>query len=390
MKIAARATAAQPFYAMSIGERAGILQAEGHSIAKLSLGEPDFGAPPAVREEMCRVMDGRPLPYSPALGLLALREAIAGFYRDRHGVEVDPARIVVTTGASSALLLVAAATTQPGDDVVIADPSYPCNRQLVETYGGRIVLAPTSPASRYQMDRAAAEAAWTPQTSAVMLATPSNPTGTSIPFEELASICALARERSAWRIVDEIYLGLADPGEDGRPARTVLETDPDAIVINSFSKYFGMTGWRLGWAILPEELVAPAENLAVNYFLCASTPVQQAALAAFSPESISVCEQRRHELLARRSIVLDGLQRIDLPVPVLPDGAFYVYFDVSSTGLDAQTFCHRALEEAHVALTPGQDFSTTTARSHVRLSYAASRDELHEGMNRLKTFINSL
>ena len=235
MKIAARATAAQPFYAMSIGERAGILQAEGHSIAKLSLGEPDFGAPPAVREEMCSIMDGRPLPYSPALGLLALREAIAGFYRDRHGVEVDPARIVVTTGASSALLLVAAATTQAGDDVVIADPSYPCNRQLVETYGGRIVLAPTSPASRHQMDRAAAEAAWTPQTSAVMLATPSNPTGTSIPFEELASICELARERSAWRIVDEIYLGLADPGEDGRPARTVLETDPDAIVINSFS-----------------------------------------------------------------------------------------------------------------------------------------------------------
>ena len=246
MKIAARASAAQPFYAMSIGERAGILQAEGHSIAKLSLGEPDFGAPPAVREEMCRVMDGRSLPYSPALGLLALREAIAGFYRDRHGVEVDPARIVVTTGASSALLLVAAATTQPGDDVVIADPSYPCNRQLVETYGGRIVLAPTSPASRYQMDRAAAEAAWTPQTSAVMLATPSNPTGTSIPFEELESICALARERSAWRIVDEIYLGLADPGEDGTPARTVLETDSEAIVINSFSKYFGMTGWRLG------------------------------------------------------------------------------------------------------------------------------------------------
>ena len=150
------------------------------------------------------------------------------------------------------------------------------------------------------------------------------------------------------------------------------------------------TGWRLGWAILPEELLAPAENLAVNYFLCASTPIQQAALAAFSPESISVCEQRRQELLARRSIVLDGLERIGLPVPVLPDGAFYVYFDVSSTGLDAQTFCHRALEEAHVALTPGQDFSTTTASSHVRLSYAASRDELHEGMKRLEAFINSL
>ena len=335
-------------------------------------------------------MDGRPLPYSPALGLLALREAIAGFYRDRHGVEVDPGRIVVTTGASSALLLVAAVTTEPGDDVVIADPSYPCNRQLVETYGGRIVLAPTSPASRYQMDRTSAESVWTPQTSAVMLATPSNPTGTSIPFEELASICTLARERNAWRIVDEIYLGLADPDDDGTPAHSVLETDPEAIVINSFSKYFGMTGWRLGWAILPKELVKPAENLAVNYFLCASTPIQQAALAAFSRESISVCEERRQELLARRSIVLDGLQRIGLPVPVLPDGAFYIYFDVSSTGLDAQTFCYRALEEAHVALTPGKDFSTTTARSHVRLSYAASRDELYEGMKRLERLIGSL
>ena len=151
-----------------------------------------------------------------------------------------------------------------------------------------------------------------------------------------------------------------------------------------------MTGWRLGWAILPEELVKPAENLAVNYFLCASTPIQQAALAAFSRESISVCEERRQELLARRSIVLDGLQRIGLPVPVLPDGAFYVYFDVSSTGLDAQTFCHRALEEAHVALTPGKDFSTTTARSHVRLSYAASREELYEGIKRLERLIGTL
>jgi len=227
------------------------------------------------------------------------------------------------------------------------------------------------------MDRASAEAAWTPQTSAVMLATPSNPTGTSIPFEELASICALARERSAWRIVDEIYLGLADPDDDGTPAHSVLETDPEAIVINSFSKYFGMTGWRLGWAILPEELVQPAENLAVNYFLCASTPIQQAALAVFSPESISVCEDRRQELLARRSIVLDGLQRIGLPVPVLPDGAFYVYFDVSSTGLDAQTFCHRALEEAHVALTPGQDFATMMTTTMMTTSTTAAPTMIH-------------
>lgn len=390
MKIAARATAAQPFHAMSIGERAGILQAQGHHVAKLSLGEPSFGAPPAVRERMREVMDGRPLPYTPALGLWRLREAVAGFYRDRHGVEVDPARVVVTTGASAALLLVTAATTEPGDNVLVADPSYPCNRELVESYGGRVVLAPTTAATRYQLDRAGAEAAWTPSTSAVMLATPSNPTGTSIPFDELASICELARRRGAWRIVDEIYLGLADPTADGRPARSVLETDPDAIVISSFSKFFGMTGWRLGWAVLPDELMGPAENLAVNYFLCASTPVQEAAMAAFTPESLAVCEERREELLARRALVLDGLERIGLPVPVVPDGAFYVYFDVTGTGLGAWDFCSRALEEAHVALTPGRDFSQATADTHVRLSYAASRDELAEGIERLAGFVAGL
>ncbi|AEV82973.1 aminotransferase [Actinoplanes sp. SE50] len=390
MRLSQRALSAEPFHAMAFGRRAGELEAAGHDVVRLGLGEPDFGAPPAVREAMRRVMDGRPLPYTPAFGLPALRAAIAGFYRERHGVQVDPARIAVTPGASGALLLVAAATTDPGDEVIVADPSYPCNRQLVETFGGTVVTAATTPESRYQLDTAAVDAVWSERTRAVMVASPANPTGTSLPFADLVEVCARARARDAWRIVDEIYLDLADPAADGTPPRTILSADPDALVINSFSKYFGMTGWRLGWCVLPEALVPAAERLAMNYFLCASTPAQIAALECFTPESLAVCEQRRRELLARRAIALEGLAGIGLPVPVPPDGAFYVYFDVSGTGLGAWEFCRRALEEAFVSVTPGRDFAVATAESHVRLSYAASREALREGLARLSRFVQQL
>ena len=390
MKLAQRAATAEPFHALAFGQRAADIEAAGHHVVKLSIGEPDFGAPPAVRAAMREVMDGRPLPYTAALGLPKLRETIANYYLTKHGVTVDPARIAVTTGASGALLLATAATTDPGDEVIIADPSYPCNRELVHTFGGTIVSLATTADSRYQLDARSVAAAWTDRTVAVMVASPSNPTGTSVSSEELDAVCALARSRGAWRIIDEIYLDLADPHPDGTPARTALALDPDAIVIGSFSKYFGMTGWRLGWMVLPEPLVAPIEKLAMNYFLCASTPVQHAAVAAFSPESIAVSEGRREELLARRALVLDGLAALNLVVPVVPDGAFYVYFDVSSTGLDAWTFCERVLDEAHVALTPGRDFAQGTANSHVRLSYAASRDELTEGLRRLGHWLANL
>lgn len=390
MKLAQRAANAEPFHALAFGQRAADIEAAGHHVVKLSIGEPDFGAPPAVHAAMREAMDGRPLPYTPALGLPLLRETIANYYRTKHGVAVDPARIAITAGASGALLLATAATTDPGDEVIIADPSYPCNRELVRTFGGTIVSLATAAETRYQLDAASVAAAWTERTVAVMVASPSNPTGTSVTTAELDAVCTLARERGAWRIIDEIYLDLADPAADGTPARTALAIDPDAIVIGSFSKYFGMTGWRLGWMVLPEPLVEPVEKLAMNYFLCASTPVQHAAVAAFSPESVAVCEARREELHERRALVLDGLARLGLVVPVSPDGAFYIYFDVSSTGLDAWTFCERALDEAHVALTPGRDFAQGTANTHVRLSYAASREELTEGLRRLGVFLASL
>ncbi|WP_199848032.1 pyridoxal phosphate-dependent aminotransferase [Streptomyces dysideae] len=390
MRISQRAEAVAPFYAMEFGKHAAALEAQGHHVVKLSLGEPDSGAPPAVLNAMREAMDGRPMPYTAALGLPELRQAIARFYDDQHGVDVDPARVVVTAGASAALVLATAALVDPGDEVLIGDPSYPCNRQIVESFGADVTLVPTTAATRFQLDAASVRSHWSDRTRGVMIATPSNPTGTSIPADELAAICGLARERDAWRIVDEIYLNLRDHDDQVRPPRSALSTDPDAVVINSFSKYFGMTGWRLGWCVVPEILVPAMERLAQNYFLCASAPAQHAALSCFTPESLAVCEARRTEFGERRALVLDDLARIGLPVPVPPDGAFYVYFDVAGTGLTSWEFCERALREAHVALTPGRDFGRYTAETHVRLSYAASADDLREGIARLGKFVAAL
>ncbi|MBP2435593.1 aminotransferase class I/II-fold pyridoxal phosphate-dependent enzyme [Microbacterium amylolyticum] len=390
MQIAQRALDAEPFYAMSIGQRAAELQVQGIDVVRLSLGEPDFGAPHEVRGAMIEAMDGRPLPYTPAMGLPELREAISRFYVDRHSVVIAPSRIMVTSGASAALLVATAVTTNPGDEVVMADPSYPCNRELVKAFGGDVVAVPTTSKTRFQLNEALADGAWTERTTSVMVATPSNPTGTAIAAKDLADICRIARERGAWRIVDEIYLDLQDPDAAGLPAPSVLTIDPDAIVIGSFSKYFGMTGWRLGWVVLPDELTDAAERLAVNFFLCASAPAQLAAVQAFSPSALAACEQRREEFVRRRAIVIDGLERIGLPVAATPDGAFYAYCDVSSLGLDSETFCRQALEDHHVAITPGRDFGTATGATHVRISYAASEGDLREGLRRVGNLVGAL
>ena len=385
-----RAREAQPFRAMVFGERADEMIARSISVIKLSLGEPDFGAPPAVRDAMREQYDRRALPYTAALGLPELRRAIADFYHERHHVDIDPRRIVITAGGSAALLLATALTVDPGDEVIVADPSYPCNRELIRSFEGVVVDVPTSAATRFHLNAELVDRAWSERTKAVMVTSPSNPTGTTIDFDVLKGVCDLARFRGAWRIIDETYLDLADREPDGSEVRSALLADPDAIICNSFSKFFGMTGWRLGWAVVPEYTIEAVDDLATNYYLCAHTPTQHAALACFTPESLAVCEERRQELLARRRIVVSGLERIGLPLEVVPNGAFYAYFSVAGTGLDAWTFCERALEEAHVALTPGRDFGPATADTHVRLSYAASREALTEGLSRLGKFVASL
>lgn len=390
-RLSRRAQTTDPFFAMSVARRAGELASRGADVIRLSLGEPDSGAPPEVLAALREAADGRPLPYTDALGLPALRQAIADHYREVQGVEVDPGRVVVTAGASAALLLVSAALVDPGDRVLLGDPSYPCNRQFLHQFGADVALVPTSPATRYQLDLDLVRRHWTPGTRGLLLATPSNPTGTSVPGAELQRICEFVDGEGGWRVVDEIYLGLSDPGPDsvheGGPARTVLAHDENAVVISSFSKYFGMTGWRLGWAVVPEEMVDAMERLSQNLLICAPTPAQFAALACFTPQSLRWCEERRDLFRRRRLAAVEELARLHLPVPVAPDGAFYVYVDVSGTGMDADEFARRALEEYHVALTPGRDFGPLTADTHVRLSCSAAEEDIREGIRRLAPLV---
>ncbi len=387
MQYSDRANAIAPFFAMAFGEKATALENQGRSVIRLNIGEPDFGAPPAVQQAMQQAVAKNELPYTGALGDMRLREAIAGFYQSQHGIHVDPNQVVVTAGASAALLLTCAALVNPGDEVLMGDPSYPCNRQFVKTFGGNVNLVPTGADSHFQLNSKLVSEHWNAHTRALMIATPSNPTGTAVALDELDRMCAFAKEKQAWRIIDEIYLDLSDhaPG----PAKSVLAVDDGAIVINSFSKFFGMTGWRLGWMIVPDEMVPVIERLAQNLYICPSTPAQMAALACFTPSTLALCEERRQSLLTRRHIVLDGLAKAGLSVPVAPSGAFYVYIDVSLTGMSAMDFCEQLLAETGVALTPGNDFGDKDADRYVRLSYATSEQNLHEGLARIQAFTAS-
>lgn len=394
MRLSQRARQVAPFYAMEFAGRAAAVEARGERVIRLNIGEPDFGAPPAFLAAARDAADGRPLTYTGAVGLPELREAIADFYRHHfRAPSVTADQVAVTSGASAALLLACAALIDPDDGVLIGDPSYPCNRQFAQAFGARVQLVPTGVVDRFQLTGDAVETAWTDATRGVIVASPSNPTGTSLRHDDLTDLCRRVAARGGWSIVDEIYLGLSDPGDDGRPPKSVL-ADPaigtDVVVVNSFSKYFGMTGWRLGWCILPSDMVDVVERLAQNFYVCPPTPAQLAALNCFTPESLAVCEDRRREFVARRQLVLDSLAGMGLRVPVVPDGAFYVYIDVSGTGLGSWEFCERALTEAHVALTPGKDFGIATADDHVRLSYAAATADLTEGLDRLAHFVEGL
>lgn len=382
-RLSQRARDFQPFYAMAVAAEAGRLAGEGRDIIRLSLGEPDSGAPPRVLRALEALSDGRPLPYTDALGAPQLRRAIAERYGRMHGVSIAPERVCITAGASAALLLVSAALVDPGDEVLLGDPSYPCNRQFLSAFGARVRLIETTPASRYQLDSGLVEENWGEHTRGVLIASPSNPTGTRVPLEELDRICSFARARGGWRVIDEIYLDLADDLPGGARPKSALSIDPGAIIISSFSKYFGMTGWRLGWAIVPEDMVESMDRLSQNLLICAPTPAQYAALECFHPDSIAWCEQRRELFAERRRVAIEGLEALGLKVSVAPEGAFYVYFDVSGTGMSADGFCDRALHDYGVALTPGRDFGPATASTHVRLSCAASIEAIREGIARL-------
>jgi aspartate/methionine/tyrosine aminotransferase len=380
--LASRLAHIAPFHVMEVAKMAADLEREGRHLIHMSIGEPDFTAAPPVVEAAARAMaDGR-LQYTAATGIPELRQAIAAHYRQVYGLEVAPSRIVVTAGASAALLLACAALVERDAEVLMPDPSYPCNRHFVAAFEGRATLIPSGPEQRFQLSAATVRQHWGSATCGVLLASPSNPTGTSIAPEELAGIVAAVRERQGFTIVDEIYQGLTYDA----PPFSALSLGEDVIVINSFSKYFNMTGWRLGWLVVPEAMVPQIEKLAQNLFICASGIAQHAGVACFTPEAIAIYEQRKAEFRRRRDYLVPALRELGFGVPVTPDGAFYIYADCSALAEDADSLTMELMREAGVVVVPGLDFGPFTARNHVRVSYATSMENLEEAVARMRRF----
>ncbi|MBA3597798.1 MAG: pyridoxal phosphate-dependent aminotransferase [Methylibium sp.] len=389
MKLARRLAHIEPFYVMECAKAATRIAASavcdpsqgGEPMIFLNIGEPDFTAPPAVLEAAQRCLAAGRTQYTQATGLPALREALSRWYAERFGLDIDAERIVVTAGASAALQLACLALFESGDEVLMPDPGYPCNRHFVAAADALPVLLPCGPAQRFQPSADAVRRAWGPHTRGVLLASPSNPTGTSIAAAEMGRIVQAVRERGGVTLVDEIYLGLSYDEAFGHSA---LSHGDDVISINSFSKYFSMTGWRLGWLVLPPALVAPVERLAQNLFICPSSVAQHAALACFEPESIAEYELRRSAFKARRDFLVPALGSLGLDVPVMPDGAFYAWADCSSHAESSWDFAFDLMERAHVALTPGRDFGREASERFVRLSYASSLPQLESAVERLR------
>ncbi len=380
MKTAGRMQYIQPFHVMALLGRARELEAAGRSIIHMEIGEPDFVTPQPVIDAGIRALAEGRTHYTPAVGLAALRERIAGFYRDRYAVSVQPERIVVTPGASAALQLVTAALVNPGDKVLMADPGYPCNRNFVYLVNGEPVGIPVTADTGYQPSPEQVEAHWSQDTAALLVASPSNPTGTLLDAKTLHSFHEITRTRGGALVVDEIYHGLVY----GEMAATALAISEDVFVINSFSKYFGMTGWRLGWLVAPLAMVPEIDKLAQNLFLAAPTLSQHAALRAFDSDNLEILEGRREAFRERRDYLLPALRKLGFDIPVTPAGAFYLYADCSRFTTDSYAFSQRLLEEAGVAITPGTDFGAFRPERHVRFAYTTSLENLREGVQRLR------
>ncbi len=377
--LARRMAQIEPFRVMDILARARHLEREGRDIVHMEIGEPDFTAPQPVVAAGVRALQGGRTHYTPATGLPELRQAIAAWYRETWGITVAPERIVVTPGASGALLLVLGVLLDPGQQVLVTDPGYPCNRHFVRLLEGEAVSLPVGPETGYQPTADMIEAHWGPRTRAVLLASPANPTGSLLDEHVLADILACVTRRGGLLVMDEIYQGLVYEG----PARSALALTDRVFVLNSFSKYFGMTGWRLGWVVAPDEYVEALDRLAQNVFLAAPTPSQHAALAAFGREALAECERRREILRRRRDFLRPALQDLGFAIDAAPQGAFYLYADCSAFTSDSAAFCRTLLEEAGVAVTPGCDFGNHRARYHVRFAYTTSLERLEEGVRRL-------
>ena len=405
MKIATRAQRIEPFYVMEVAKAASTmaqtLAATDCPMIFLNIGEPDFTAPPLVQAAAARAIADGSTQYTQAMGLPALRERLSDWYRSRFNADVSPSRIIITAGASAALQLACLALIEAGDEVLMPDPSYPCNRHFVSAADGHAVLVPTTAEERFQLTRDKVQAAWTARTRGVLLASPSNPTGTSIAPEELQRIHEFVHAQGGVTLIDEIYLGLSYEEHFGHSSLSMPgELGQSVISINSFSKYFNMTGWRLGWLVVPEALTPVVERMAQNLFICASTIAQHAALACFERDSLAEYERRRAEFKARRDYFIPELNRLGLTVPVMPDGAFYAYADCTQLaerwGLQpgqpdgtggSWDFAFELMHRAHIAVAPGRDFGQAAPERFVRFSTASSMAHLQEAIARLELLL---
>lgn len=381
-RLAKRLDNIEPFYVVQVITRAIELEAQGKSIINLAVGEPDFPTPQPIVDAAVAALKSDRMRYSPSLGSDALRQALSNWYQSRYAVDVPAERIAVTSGASGALLLTMGMVISEGDEVLMPDPSYPCNRHFVSSMGGSARLIPVRAETDYQLTSLLVEQNWTERTVGVMVASPSNPTGTLMDHDELQKIVEFVRGRGGVVIVDEIYHGLTYDGQ----VRTALDISDDVFVINSFSKYFAMTGWRLGWTVMPEGYVEHFEKLAQNLYISNSDVAQRAALSAFDLETIEEAEKNRSRYKEQRDFLLPALRDLGFKIPVEPSGAFYIYADCTNFTNDSYSFSHDVLEKAGVAIAPGLDFGDHRANEHVRFSYPKPIPVLQEGIRRLKEF----
>ncbi|WP_028470602.1 pyridoxal phosphate-dependent aminotransferase [Neptunomonas japonica] len=379
-----RAREIESFKVMDLLKRAKELDAQGNDVVHMEAGEPDFSTAPLIKEAAHRAIDQGLTQYTPSAGIPELRQAISRFYKYRYDLDIAAERIVVTSGASGALLLVFGLLADPDTSFMMSDPGYPCNRQILRMLEARGQLVPVSAEQNFQLTPELIRQEWKKNTAGVLLASPANPTGSVLRRDELAAIAEVVREKQGALVVDELYHGLTY----GFDAPSVLEVDPNAFVINSFSKYFGMTGWRLGWVVAPEAAVPEIEKLAQNVYISPTTVSQYAAVAAFEPETLAILEERRHQFEIRRNVLVDGLRKLGFKIPVMPEGAFYVYADASHLTDNSFDYCWNILEELHVAVTPGLDFGSYRANQFIRFSYTTSLDRIELALSRLKAKIN--
>jgi aspartate/methionine/tyrosine aminotransferase len=380
--LASRLDNIAPFHVMELAKMAAELERQGRHIINMGIGEPDFTAAPPVIEAAARAMADGNMQYTAATGIPALREAISNHYQRVYRLDIAPGRIIITAGASAALLLACAALVEKDAEVLMPDPSYPCNRHFVAAFEGRAKMIACGPSQRFHLSEDSVRGNWSTATRGVLLASPSNPTGTSIAADELGRIVAAVREKQGFTIADEIYQGLTYDA----PPFSALSFGDDIIVINSFSKYFSMTGWRLGWLVVPEGLVPHIEKLAQNLFICASSIAQHAGVACFSPAALAVYDERKVEFKRRRDYLVPALRELGFKIPVTPDGAFYVYADCTALADDADRLTLDILNEAGVVLVPGLDFGPYTAHQYIRVSYATSMENLRDAVERLRAY----